>query len=160
VPGTGCVDVSRDPNNCGSVGNQCGDAELCSSGACVCRPGLTLVGGNCIDLQTDPNNCGTAGTMCPDICSAGVCATVCRDPRRECDGACVDVRSDPLNCGDCGDNCASDELCSDGNCREYAVATGCTTCPCAAVCVGDLSECCNYPASGGAPICARPGTCP
>jgi hypothetical protein len=60
-----CVDLSRDPNNCGRCGNPCTGGMTCQSGHCVCPPGLTNCGGRCVDLSRDPNSspCEIRGGM-------------------------------------------------------------------------------------------------
>ncbi len=155
-----CVDVTVDPNNCGSLGNACNADQYCSGSACVCRPGLTLVGGNCVDLQTDPNNCGTAGTVCSGgtpVCRAGACVStgMCGGGGglRNCSGACVNTRTDSLNCGACGQVCDVGQLCVDGGCEQYVPATTCTSCPCTA-CVAPRDLCTVY---GTGVICSAGG---
>lgn len=72
-----CVDVDVDPSSCGSCGNACSDAEVCSRGVCSleCDDGLTRCGGLCLDLSNDPNNCGACGNVCASgICIDGECA--------------------------------------------------------------------------------------
>lgn len=67
--GSQCVDLTSDPNNCGSCGKRCNtsasDCNFCSGGTCAPH-----------NLQNDPSNCGTCGHMCDiatQVCSAGVC---------------------------------------------------------------------------------------
>ena len=161
-PGNGaCVDLSLDPLNCGSLGNQCGSREYCVSGNCVCRSPLTLVAGNCIDTTTSPTNCGGAGIMCgggTQFCQAGTCVATCTTPD-QCGMSCTDTNTDIRNCGGCGNTCAVDEVCTNGNCRPFYAAAGCTMCPCTTACVGDFSRCCTYPGSTN-PICVDSGRCP
>jgi len=161
LDGGSCRDVSRDVNNCGSIGNRCNDTEYCVSGACVCRPGLTDVGGNCVDLQTDPNNCGAAGNACGGgmVCAGGACHGSCPPGANSCGSSCVDFATDPLNCGDCGQVCNRDKVCVDGNCRDFRTGAGCTTCPCPGSCTGDTSLCCSYPATSDV-ICVDSSICP
>jgi len=60
--GGGGVDLSNDPNNCGTIG------QICSTGVCS--------GGQCIDLSNNPNNCGSTGIICSSgICSGGQCVS-------------------------------------------------------------------------------------
>jgi hypothetical protein len=160
--GRRCVDVAADVDNCGQVGHQCNDDEYCVSGACVCRPGLTNVGGNCVDTNTDPNHCGPADATCgggTPRCAGGVCVASCGGGFDNCNGACVDTDTDPLNCGGCGDNCNNDEICVNGNCHQFRPAVGCNTCPCAVTCVGDFQQCCTYPNTTKA-VCVDANSCP
>jgi hypothetical protein len=157
------VDVTRDPNNCGTTGNRCADLEYCIGGFCVCRPGLTDVGGSCVDLQTDPANCGTIGNVClPSFaCAGGTChALGCPAGLRNCGGACVNRDTDPNNCGGCGNLCNRDEVCVAGSCKQFVPGTGCSTCPCdSPACVGDFSQCCSYPGTTDV-VCVDSGSCP
>lgn len=72
-----CVDLSSDPQNCGSCGTSCG-ACICTSGFCEGPPGLTFCSGTgaCANLRTDPSNCGLCGHACVagQRCVSGVCA--------------------------------------------------------------------------------------
>jgi hypothetical protein len=159
--GRTCVDQYVDVNNCGACGVQCTDQQWCDNGTCACRPGLTEVSGNCVDLLSDPQNCGTTGTTCAEVCLAGECAAACGGGNgtiRECDGACVNTRTDPNNCGECGRSCNADEVCVDGECRNWDVAVGCNTCPCNNACTGNNRDCCPYPGADVA-ICIE-GGCP
>jgi hypothetical protein len=62
-------DLTSDPLNCGSCGNQCTAGNVCTTGACV-SPGCSAgkpnsCGGACVNLSTDPKNCGACGRACP-----------------------------------------------------------------------------------------------
>ena len=137
--GPDCVDVSSDPQNCGSCGDSCGDGKICVNGdctdacdpackgdlevcdgdQCVCRSGLTPCEGECVDLRTDPSHCGTCGDACPEACGDSTCQPAsCTGFPQACDGACTDPQSDPLNCGSCGDTCEASETCADGQCTD------------------------------------------
>ena len=119
--------TGTDPFNCGMPGTQCSDTRICSSSACVCRPGLTLsAAGNCVDLQSDPRNCGMLNLACGSAanrCLNGTCQTSC-GTLSQCGVsgavACVRLASDPLNCGGCGNRCAVGEACIAASCRAYA----------------------------------------
>lgn len=163
-----CTDLAEDPNNCGSCGNVCGDAQLCSAGACVCRPGLTLVNGNCVDTQSNPQACSPNGQN-PVVCSGntpfcndGLCASGCTGANEACGFACVDRDNDPLHCGGCNAQsvCNQDEVCVNGNCREWAPGLGCNTCPCPGSCQGDLDQCCLYPGAPNLVACVQGNDCP
>jgi hypothetical protein len=57
-----CVDLSGDPQNCGSCGNSCG--------------GQTCCGGACTDTNWDSNNCGGCGNTCDNpFCFGGYCVS-------------------------------------------------------------------------------------
>lgn len=159
-----CADVSFDPLHCGMCGMACADVQMCRDDSCECRPGTLPLGDGCVNPEANPASCfewpdGTPATCegATPLCEDGVCVADCSGGRESCGGGCVDTNTDPQNCGDCGEICAVNEVCSNGDCREFAVAVGCDTCPCDA-CGGD--NCCAYP--GGAPghnICVD-GDCP
>ena len=133
-----CVDLQRDPNNCGWCGNQCSSSTVCVSGRCQCAsdssdagvktvcsqlPGVSV----CVDLLHDPNNCGGCGRQCPapSTCVNGGCSCAASggdpDATTFCDlgngaYACVDARHDPNNCGWCGHQCPAQSTCVNGGC--------------------------------------------
>ena len=145
--GEKCVDIRRDPLNCGAVGHICDDAYICLDETCVCRPGLTLVNDSCVDLKTNSRHCGAPDDRCDEICIDGDCEEEDECPRDtdRCDSGCVDKDEDPLNCGDCGNRCAVNEICDDERCVEFIMAL-CDACPCES-CSGRFSECQTYPES-------------
>lgn len=152
-PGTSCAPVLGNPDSCGASGQVCADSQVCGGDRCVCRPGLTDVGGRCVDLRSDPSSCGSPGNRCPGdapVCSGGVCRRGCPDALSECDGACVDTRRDPRHCGGCFDGCDRDQVCVDGNCRDYRAAGSCSACG------GDEPTCCSY---AGGTICVEGSSC-
>lgn len=61
-----CVDVQRDPENCGACGNQCSSDQVCSLGRCTddCDDDLEACGSSCVDTELDSQNCGECGTEC------------------------------------------------------------------------------------------------
>ncbi len=71
-----CVDLSSDPNHCGSCGTSC-DALFCSASTCsaTCGVGLSACGQSCVNLAADPANCGLCGNACAPgaACSVSVC---------------------------------------------------------------------------------------
>jgi hypothetical protein len=70
------VDLSSDPQNCGTCGLRCPAGALCQNGQCsVCDPPQVGCANGCVDLSSDPNNCGACGTVCPacNSCSGGQC---------------------------------------------------------------------------------------
>ncbi|MBK6519035.1 MAG: hypothetical protein IPG04_34045 [Polyangiaceae bacterium] len=157
-----CIDVQEDPDNCGQCGNTCDNTEICSAGSCVCKPGLTLFGGFCIDPDSDPQHCGPNNVACggqTPRCELGQCVAQCNQ-LDACGNACVDRDTDPLNCGDCGEVCQNDEVCVEGNCRQWEVGVGCNSCPCNASCNGDFDQCCQYPGAPGLIACVDANQCP
>jgi hypothetical protein len=172
--GNQCLDVQNDPTHCGNCGTECRGDQICDGGDCACRPGLTDCGGTCVDLTSDVNHCGAcASAACgaDQKCEAGVCAAAsadCGNGLTACDAsnnrvACIDTDKDPNNCGDCGNRCDRDELCVAGNCRGYAPAAGCTSCPCSDVCdalIDNTNICCDAANTNDVPICVRGSTCP
>ena len=160
-----CTDGSKDPNNCGMCGNNCGATQFCAGGQCTCKPGLTLVNGACVDLQSNPQNCGAVGTICggnTPVCQNGVCVQQCQGGLDNCNGACSDTNNDPLHCGGCGqqDRCQADEVCVNGNCRNWHLGVNCNTCPCPGECVGNFDQCCPYPGAPGTIACVEGNACP
>ena len=97
--GTGCTDLTTDPNNCGSCGSVCpagfgcyalpdlgGPTAGCLVTTCTAATedfGCTLGGGlegeccnsTCINPDTDPNNCGGCTIQCDagQSCRQAVC---------------------------------------------------------------------------------------
>lgn len=134
--GSGCVDVTRDPRNCGFCGNICALDESCTASTCTaggCGGGLTDCGAaGCVDTDRDPSNCGVCGRRCAatETCSSGACtASGCSFPLEDCFGSCVDTRTDRNNCGGCGVRCATGESCVDSFCEGPSgctVGVGCT----------------------------------
>lgn len=63
-----CVDIQKDPNNCGSCGNSCGAGGVCAGGKCITCTGANEIlcsGGVCCDTTT--HRCSTYGTACVPI---------------------------------------------------------------------------------------------
>jgi hypothetical protein len=77
-----CVDLTKDPQNCGKCGNSC-QGDACQGGQCVispgCPPNLTKCNGTCVNTSTDPKNCGGCNAPCPPgtACSGGFCQGGC-----------------------------------------------------------------------------------
>jgi hypothetical protein len=83
IDNNGCeVNLTNNPNNCGSCGNSCGANANCSNGSCVCNSGY----GNCDSswsngCEVNLNSVNTCGKDCMSIincgpntvCNSGVC---------------------------------------------------------------------------------------
>ncbi|MCA9687771.1 MAG: hypothetical protein KC457_36770, partial [Myxococcales bacterium] len=134
--------------------------EICDGGSCECKPGLSDCNGQCVQLENDPNNCGMCGNDCgQESCGNGMCLPNCDQFPDECDGMCTDLETDPLNCGGCGEACNNDELCINGNCREFLAnwEIMCNMCPCND-CSGDFDQCCDV--DGYGVVCVDANQCP
>lgn len=75
------VDLSRDPDHCGSCETACGADDPCFNGTCGCAFG-TGCARSCVDLATDPLHCGACGTPCLTgaLCETSECR--CPEARR------------------------------------------------------------------------------
>ncbi len=140
-----CVNLSTDTHNCGEIGHECGEGELCSGGSCVCGgtgascpTGQACCGGSCIDVSTDPDNCGSCGNACGDqgtSCMDGACrcgsGPGCTPAAGTALGqlCCADtcVPQDASNCGGCGMACADGESCALGMTLTGTMDICCTT---------------------------------
>jgi hypothetical protein len=75
-----CIDVTHDPDHCGSCENKCiGPTATCVGGQCACGPGFDYCSGQgCMDVSSDTNNCGACGNVCDpnqfSQCIGGACA--------------------------------------------------------------------------------------
>ncbi|MDB4928359.1 MAG: Tryptophan synthase alpha chain, partial [Myxococcaceae bacterium] len=76
-----CVDTATDRANCGACGTACGQAQLCTAGACAlsCPTGQSACGTTCANLRTDLQNCGACDRRCAagQVCSDGACTATC-----------------------------------------------------------------------------------
>jgi hypothetical protein len=133
--GGDCVDITKDPFNCGACGTACAPGEQCVADAlgnpkCTpyCAPGQTACqqtagGFICEDLANDRNNCGTCLNVCTagKVCVAGNCQTTCGAGTTICnpgttDAYCAATDVDPKNCGGCGTVCGAGTKCVSGSC--------------------------------------------
>jgi hypothetical protein len=128
-----CVNLSSDPQNCGSVGNVCGEGESCTMGVCgcgfggaACGDGQSCCGGTCIDTASDPMNCGGCGVVCGaqgPVCSEGACRCGSEPACAPGSGAsdigelcCADtcVPRSATGCTACGEGCSGEDTCGWG----------------------------------------------
>jgi hypothetical protein len=64
---SGCSELSRDFQNCGACGNQCGPADSCQGGKCVppqCDGATYCRNTGCTDTTSDTLNCGGCDKSC------------------------------------------------------------------------------------------------
>jgi hypothetical protein len=127
-----CIDLRKDPANCGSCGTKCPDlTPFCvGAGECsyTCGIGTIACGSTCANLTTDPENCGHCGTRCDEglSCIGGSCQ--CPTNTIRCGNTCIDPKLDGNNCGACGVACASGFVCAEGKCNACTAGEKvCTT---------------------------------
>ncbi len=123
-----CVDLQRDPRNCGACGTDCASlpgviasAVQCRAGVCdvtsACMPGrahcTTTPSDGCEADITTAAQCGQCGIACADptpLCAMAAsgsyaCSDGCTTPTIRCGTSCIDPQRDPNNCGSCGHSC-------------------------------------------------------
>ncbi len=154
-----CFDLTSDPDNCGSCGNQCtapaGGSVACVAGKCQdgCPSGYTQCGAKCIDTSTDNANCGQCGSVCTSsassvACQAGKCQCTGADAGKTlCNGVCVDTQNDWKNCGSCGKDCTTA-----GGALPYGASVACEAGTCVAH--GSVNPTCYYQSSCQGKTCA------
>jgi len=134
-----CVDLTTDPNHCGTCGTVCATAD---AGALEAGSGNPDSGIPPFDGGTDGGNgpywsVGTAG------CANSACGITCPQGMSLCtDDICYDTQNFHDRCGDCNTACQSTEYCALGHC----CATG--TAWCGSSCVDVLSDKNNCGACG------------
>ena len=128
-----CVDLTSDPDNCGSCGHACNTGtttgQKCVNSSCVqtCGGGSAICGDACADLLGDPNNCGMCGMKCNSgfVCNDGGCALSCQTGYDKCpndagETICINPQTNDYNCGGCfgsgGQVCTSGTRCEAGIC--------------------------------------------
>jgi hypothetical protein len=134
-----------------------------------------------VNTDSDPKNCGSVGNVCPSSYLNGGSST-CRDGR--CQTSCADgfdfdfvfnfcrpVSDDDQNCGRCGQKCsipnAATQICSRGQCKVTACASGYTLSNNACVAANyqtDVNNCgskgnvCSFSPAGASGACVA-GQC-
>src|SRR5439155_750296 len=105
--GAACVDVLKDPGNCGGCGVFCGAGTGCFNGTCAPTGGAD---GGAVKPPPDAGvSCGAGGLACGNQC--------------------VDAQNDRFNCGGCGISCTAADFCSQGKCQPGGSADGGTPPP-------------------------------
>jgi hypothetical protein len=151
IASDGCeTAVAGDPNNCGSCGyvcSQANDTPACSGGVCsfACNPGFANCNGiasdGCETPTTTVTNCGSCGDVCGSAngtpgCMSGSCTIGCNAGFGNCDGnttnGCeTNVNTDPNHCGSCGTICNipnGTPACSGGVCQVGSCNAGFANC--------------------------------
>ena len=156
-----CVDLTKEPQNCGACGNKCATTQFCAGGKCTdqCNTPFKLCGQFCVNLDTDHENCGTCGKGCtPDQdCIGKACVKKCALGLTPCGDTCANLTSDHDFCGDCNTACGMTETCSGGLC------CGAGQTSCAGQCVdlqfnNDNCSACGFACGGNTPFCVK-GKC-
>ena len=106
--GGDCVDVTKDPENCGACGNRCdappSGAATCTGGKCsfVCEPDFHPCGLRC-SPNADVSTCGDSCTPCAaaplhgvPTCDGSACGFECDDGYARSGDACVLAPPRPL----------------------------------------------------------------
>lgn len=151
----GCTNLAGDRNNCGEIGNVCGEGETCTGGVCgcgstgaSCGAGESCCEGACIDTTSDAMNCGGCGMAC------GAQGPNCVDSTCRCGTApaCAEPMAGALGMGgNPGESCC-DDVCvpNDDTSCLCEPCTGEDTCQVAGGGIipgmgGEVSVCCGGP---------------
>src|SRR5260221_3179875 len=148
--GGNCVDITKDPFNCGGCGTTCAAGEQCildsqNNPKCktYCAPNQTACaqsagGFICENLSNDRTNCGTCGNTCitGQVCTppagnpngAGTCQIQCSGGLTNRSRNCYDTNIENLACGACNNACTPGTHCSAGKC-VIVCTPGQTECP-------------------------------
>lgn len=124
--GTGqCVNLTRDPDNCGTCTYHCTADQLCRGGNCLdrCGDGGVRCGILCVDVDNNRDHCGECFASCPNSsrsCVMGTCQLVCAAGQLTCSATCVDPLTDPGHCGACNAACPAGLRCAAGRCAAPA----------------------------------------
>jgi hypothetical protein len=132
--GLGCIDPTRNSQNCGECGNTCVQPEICMGGFCFCSPegAQCTFAVECCSKVCYNNMCaicsnisgnGAPLTQCGDGCAdlgvnnyhCGFCFNQCINSRCLY-GTCINTDIDPNNCGSYSLKCAANETCILGTC--------------------------------------------
>ncbi len=120
-----CVNVKKDPKNCGSCGNAClVTGDYCVQGACMaCMNPAQVCGDQCVDTSSERMHCGSCGNACADdsVCTSGSCSK-CDMGWVVCNNTCVNLQDDATHCGWCNHYCGG-TTCTAGLCEAELVAT-------------------------------------
>ena len=107
---TTCIDLTNDPQHCGSCPNSCPASDTCC-------------GGHCSGLMSTISDCGGCGRSCgptevaTPMCASGLCDSSCQSGYGNCitpaaptadDGCETNLNTSTGNCGACGRSCSTD----------------------------------------------------
>jgi hypothetical protein len=109
-----CVNVTADPDHCGSCDTQCALGVACVDQVCErgcdglgCPRGFTCMEtGDCVPSSCDRSEEGAECALGPIV--TGSC----------CGGQCLDVSQSSSHCGDCSTLCDAGTFCYLGSCEE------------------------------------------
>jgi hypothetical protein len=156
-----CVDVTKDPQNCGACGTKCAASQFCAGSKCAdqCNAPFKLCGQFCVNLDTDHENCGTCGKGCTSEqeCVNKACVKKCAIGLTPCGDTCADLTTNHEFCGDCNNACAMNDICSGGLCCSASQTS------CMGQCVelqssSDNCGQCGFACGGPTPYCVK-GKC-
>ncbi|MDW8247386.1 MAG: hypothetical protein RMJ84_12520, partial [Sandaracinaceae bacterium] len=151
-----CVDLMRDPQNCGACGRRCVGMQQCIDGICqlVCPSDRGDCDGDMsngceTNLMSSTEHCGRCGRACGGgnalwNCQGGECViSMCARDYWDCngltrDGCEANLQTDPNHCGTCGNVCPS---------RNNATPT-CSFGMCGFSCMSGFADCDRDPNNG------------